>query len=119
VFRLIVVLFVCCVLLYNHCHRVKTHLQLINIILKWIKHAIINNRWNMKIVTWIDPIPLIIKSKTDLERVDNDEVRCNHLQWNFVAEQSESDGEWRPGSPTPACKLMVWLGGRDATRQHH
>jgi hypothetical protein len=22
---------VCCVLLYNHCHRVKTHLQLINI----------------------------------------------------------------------------------------
>jgi hypothetical protein len=25
------VLFVCCVLLYNHCHRVKTHLQLINI----------------------------------------------------------------------------------------
>jgi hypothetical protein len=22
------VLFVCCVLLYNHCHRVKTHLQL-------------------------------------------------------------------------------------------
>jgi hypothetical protein len=25
------VLFVCCVLLYNHGHRVKTHLQLINI----------------------------------------------------------------------------------------
>jgi hypothetical protein len=24
------VLFVCCVLLYNHCHRVKTHLQLNN-----------------------------------------------------------------------------------------
>jgi hypothetical protein len=30
------VLFVCCVLLYNHCHRVKTHLQLINITLHYI-----------------------------------------------------------------------------------
>jgi hypothetical protein len=31
------VLFVCCVLLYNQCHRVKTHLQLINIALHYIK----------------------------------------------------------------------------------
>jgi hypothetical protein len=29
------VLFVCCVLLYNHCHWVKTHLQLINIMYKF------------------------------------------------------------------------------------
>jgi hypothetical protein len=30
------VLFVCCVLLYNHWHHVKTHLQLINITLHYI-----------------------------------------------------------------------------------
>jgi hypothetical protein len=45
VFRLIVVLFcvmcylfvvLCCVV--NHCHRVKTHLQLINITLHYIRH---------------------------------------------------------------------------------
>jgi hypothetical protein len=29
------VLLVCCVLLYNQCHRVKTHLQLINITLNY------------------------------------------------------------------------------------
>jgi hypothetical protein len=37
------VLFVCCVLLYNHCHRVQTHLQLINITL--IQYTVGRTPW--------------------------------------------------------------------------